>query len=409
MPSDRHTEGLAAGLTVRENAALAALPKFAGTRHPQPQPGTGRGRERPQVARGEDTGYRRLGPVALRRQPAEGGHGAGASLRAAPDRGRRADARRRRRRPGRDLPDPARRLERRHAGPRQFVRCGRARGTVRQVVVMSRGRVVETLRGADVVRGAHRRGSGRRRHARPMRDARDSAFAPRRRLASAFPAVATTARRPARHHRSSCSRSSSSPRTRTTSRAFNLSNILLLATALGFIALGQTVAILLGRNRPLGRAARGLPGRRRLVLHQRRPAGPSIALGFALMLVGAVVVGAVNGSLIRFANFTPIAATLAMYIGLQGLSFLLRDGPDGYISYDVIDTITWRLGPIPVAFVVMIAFAIGAEYCCGAAGGAGSCGRWARMKIRLGESASGSIAPSSPPTSSPPSSPRSAR
>ena len=80
------------------------------------------------------------------------------------------------------------------------------------------------------------------------------------------------------------------------------------------------------------------------------------------MVGAAIVVGAVNGSLIRFANFTPIAATLAMYIGLQGLSFLLRDGPDGYISYDVIDVITWKLGPIPVAFVVMVAFAIGAEY-----------------------------------------------
>ena len=44
----------------------------------------------------------------------------------------------------------------------------------------------------------------------------------------------------------------------------------------------------------------------------------SIALGFALMVGAAIVVGAVNGSLIRFANFTPIAATLAMYIALQG-------------------------------------------------------------------------------------------
>ena len=80
------------------------------------------------------------------------------------------------------------------------------------------------------------------------------------------------------------------------------------------------------------------------------------------MFVGAIVVGAINGILIRFANFTPIAATLAMYIGLQGCSFLLRDGPDGYISYDVTAVDHRQLGPIPVAFIVMAVFALAAEY-----------------------------------------------
>ena len=51
----------------------------------------------------------------------------------------------------------------------------------------------------------------------------------------------------------------------------------------------------------------------------------------------------INGCLIRFANFTPIAATLAMYIGLQGLSFVLRDGPGGYINFAVMDVIGWKL------------------------------------------------------------------
>ncbi len=62
-----------------------------------------------------------------------------------------------------------------------------------------------------------------------------------------------------------------------------------------------------------------------------------IVAGFALMFAGAFVVGTINGVLIRFANFTPIAATLAMYIALQGMSFLLRDAPDGYINFTVVD------------------------------------------------------------------------
>jgi ribose transport system ATP-binding protein len=87
-----------------------------------------------------------------------------------------------------------------------------------------------------------------------------------------------------------------------------------------------------------------------------------ILAGFALMFAGAFTVGAINGLLIRFANFTPIAATLAMYIALQGMSFLLRDSPAGYISFSVTEWINWQWGPIPVAFIVLVAVACAAEY-----------------------------------------------
>ena len=88
----------------------------------------------------------------------------------------------------------------------------------------------------------------------------------------------------------------------------------------------------------------------------------TIAAGFCLMVGVAMVVGLVNGLLIRFANFTPIAATLAMYIGLQGCSFLLRDSPGGYINATVVSWITWQIGPIPMAFVVLMVLAFAAEH-----------------------------------------------
>jgi len=87
-----------------------------------------------------------------------------------------------------------------------------------------------------------------------------------------------------------------------------------------------------------------------------------IASGFVAVFLAAFVVGSVNGILIRFANFTPIAATLAMYIGLQGMSFLLRDNPGGYINTDVVQIITWQIGPLPVAFIALSAMAIAGEY-----------------------------------------------
>jgi ribose transport system ATP-binding protein len=51
-----------------------------------------------------------------------------------------------------------------------------------------------------------------------------------------------------------------------------------------------------------------------------------------------------------------------MYIGLQGLSFVLRDGPGGYINFAVMDVIGWKLGPIPVAFIALVVIALIAEY-----------------------------------------------
>lgn len=144
--------------------------------------------------------------------------------------------------------------------------------------------------------------------------------------------------------------------------AFNVSNILLLATALGFIAMGQTVALLMGGiDLSVGPLAGFLVVVASFFVNDGQSSA-MIALGFVLIFTGGLVVGSINGALIRFANFTPIAATLAMYIGLQGMSFVLRDGPGGYIKFPVMDVITYKLGPIPVAFIVLVAFALIGEY-----------------------------------------------
>lgn len=144
--------------------------------------------------------------------------------------------------------------------------------------------------------------------------------------------------------------------------SFNVSNILLLATALGFIALGQTIPLLLGGiDLSVGPLAGFLVVVASYFINDDQAAGMILA-GFVLMVVGALAIGAINGLLIRFANFTAIAATLAMYIGLQGSSFLLRDGPGGYINSDVVDWITWQLGPLPVAFMVLVVLAVAGEF-----------------------------------------------
>jgi ribose transport system ATP-binding protein len=144
--------------------------------------------------------------------------------------------------------------------------------------------------------------------------------------------------------------------------AFNLNNILSLATALGFIALGQTITLLLGAiDLSVGPLCGFLVVVASFFINDDKST-LMIAAGFALIFFGAFVVGAINGTLIRFANFTPIAATLAMYIGLQGMSFLLRENPGGYINADVVQIITWQFGPIPASFIALVVIAVASEY-----------------------------------------------
>lgn len=144
--------------------------------------------------------------------------------------------------------------------------------------------------------------------------------------------------------------------------AFNISSMLLLVSALGFIAMGQTIALLTGG---IDLSVGPLVGFLVVVgsfFILNESSTTSILLGFAAMLGTSIVVGLVNGTLIRYVKFTAIAATLTVYIALQGMSFILRPTADGYINAEVSRAITTKLGPIPVAFIVLVLVVVGLEY-----------------------------------------------
>jgi ribose transport system ATP-binding protein len=142
---------------------------------------------------------------------------------------------------------------------------------------------------------------------------------------------------------------------------YNINTVMFACAALGFISLGQTFALLLGGiDLSVGPLAGFLVVVASFfVLDGRSPA--IWALGFALMFVSALGIGLVNGSLIRFAKFTPVAATLVTYIALSGMSFTLRSAPDGYIATSVTNVISTKIGPVPLAFVVFVLAAVGLE------------------------------------------------
>ncbi|BEP15907.1 hypothetical protein acdb102_42180 [Acidothermaceae bacterium B102] len=137
--------------------------------------------------------------------------------------------------------------------------------------------------------------------------------------------------------------------------AFNITSVTLLVAALGFIAMGQTTALLMGGiDLSVGPLSGFLVVIGSFFLGEGQ-SGWSVILGLALMAGAAAATGAVNGTLVRYGKFTPVAATLTTYIALQGLSFLLRDTPGGSISGTVTDAITHEVFNVPVAFLVLIA------------------------------------------------------
>jgi ribose transport system ATP-binding protein len=142
---------------------------------------------------------------------------------------------------------------------------------------------------------------------------------------------------------------------------FNVTSVLTLLTALAFISLGQAVVIMTGGiDLSLGPLSGLLVVIASFLVTGTASAG-GIAAGFAVMLAVATASGLLNGLLIRFGGFTAVAASLTLYIGLQGISLLLRPFQGGYISTTVTDLITARTGYVPLAFVVVVAVAVAME------------------------------------------------
>jgi ribose transport system ATP-binding protein len=359
MPADRHREGLMMRLTVRENAAVAALPAFRGRWL------LSRDREHRGVARTLASLDVRAASLDADVSSLSGGNQQkvvmARALLSAPrlvvtdeptqgvDVGARAEIYRILR-------------EVSASGIPVIVNSSDAKeleGLCDQVVVMSRGTPIETLAGDDIseqrmvtaaVRATARAAETEpsRTGARAQANARrvvHSDHAPAVLLAVVIVGLATYIFAQNARYLS----------------AFNVGAVLLAATALGFIALGQTVSVLLGGiDLSVGPLSGFLVVVASFFVNDGKPTGAIVA-GLLLMVIVAIVVGLVNGALIRFAGFTPIAATLAMYIALQGLGFVLRDGPDGYIHAGVVDVLQTTVGPLPVAFIALVAAALIAE------------------------------------------------
>ena len=151
------------------------------------------------------------------------------------------------------------------------------------------------------------------------------------------------------------------PRSDTYLGDFNISSILLLVSALGFVAIGQTTVMMTGGiDLSTGPLAGFLVVIASFFINDDAPA-TAIILGLVTMAAVAAVVGLVNSSLIRFVKFTAIAATLTTYIAIGGFAFILRPEPGGYISQAVADVLNSAIGPIPYVFIALVIATIAME------------------------------------------------
>jgi ribose transport system ATP-binding protein len=144
--------------------------------------------------------------------------------------------------------------------------------------------------------------------------------------------------------------------------SYNLNSIMLLVSALAFIAFGQMIVIFTGG---IDLSVGPLAGMLVVIASFFAVEGKStetVILGFLIMIGAAIAVGTINGSLVRFARFTPIAATLATYVALQGVSLLMRDTQGGFIATNITEAIETKVAGIPLAFIVAVALALGLEY-----------------------------------------------
>jgi ribose transport system ATP-binding protein len=142
----------------------------------------------------------------------------------------------------------------------------------------------------------------------------------------------------------------------------NFSNMLTLLTAATFISLGQLVVLLAGGiDLSVGPLTGLVVVVASFFVNEGVSVG-SIIIGFLLSLLVAVGVGCTNWFLTRQARITPVIATLTTYMGLQGVSLLLRPVPDGLLNSDVTAAIESRIGFVPLAFIVCVALVGLLEY-----------------------------------------------
>jgi ribose transport system ATP-binding protein len=144
--------------------------------------------------------------------------------------------------------------------------------------------------------------------------------------------------------------------------SFNIENLLLLSTALILVAIGQLVVLLTaGVDLSVG----PMMGLALVILTSFATDGKGTGgfiLGLVLAVGAGIGIGMINGGLVQFAKINPVIATLATYIGVQGIALLINPIPTGLFAASATETLSKTVAGIPIMFIVCVVIAILAEF-----------------------------------------------
>jgi ribose transport system ATP-binding protein len=142
---------------------------------------------------------------------------------------------------------------------------------------------------------------------------------------------------------------------------YNIRNLLLTTMPLALVAIGQTNALLVGGFDVSVAALMTMCVVTASYTMQEGDSWPMLLVGALALLGLGLATGIFNATLIRVLRLPSIIATLGTLSILAGTSLLLRDHPEGFISFDVIEVLTTSIGFVPVAFIAVVVFAVLAD------------------------------------------------
>jgi cytosine/adenosine deaminase-related metal-dependent hydrolase/ribose/xylose/arabinose/galactoside ABC-type transport system permease subunit len=142
----------------------------------------------------------------------------------------------------------------------------------------------------------------------------------------------------------------------------NIRNILILAAPLAMVAMGQTHALLVG-SLDLSVGAMVTSG---VVIASFLLGSDStttgLILGVGAIFLAGLALGLVNAGLVVGVKIPSIIATLATLSILNGISLTLRETPSGIIDREFTSMLGTGIGPIPIAFIVVVLGAGALDY-----------------------------------------------
>ncbi len=141
-----------------------------------------------------------------------------------------------------------------------------------------------------------------------------------------------------------------------------VTSVLIIAVPLAIAAIAQTHALLVGYLDLSVGAMISLGVVIASYLIGPESTTGDVALGIATILLSGAALGLLNAGLVRGIKIPSIIATLATLSVLDGISLTLRETPSGTIDPVFVEWLKTSVGPVPIAFIVVVVGAIALDY-----------------------------------------------